>query len=286
MTGDFSVVDNSTGEVIDGVKKIYTQQELENIKKRKEQQAEYEMKRMQIDANYKEYGAFVWLLYNYNEVLNLGVPPEMLTKLIYVSTFMSYNNRIMISDENCMTKEQMQVLLGISDMTFWRFCDTVFKADLMYEKDDAFYMSDKIFERGIIKTFDKARTRLYVKGIRHVYHKAKVTEHKLLSYLFQAIPFVSTDFNILCFNPEETDMKKIKPMKLADYCEKIDYSIENARRLKTVLKKLRVSDEPVFSFVENADGIFIYINPCIFYAGNKWEQVKILGEFKNKNDHQ
>lgn len=279
----FTVIDNDSGEVVEGVKKLYTEQELENIKRHKEHNAEKENKKQQINAIYKEYGIFVWFLYNYNEVLKLGIPPEMLPKLIYVSTFMGYDNRIMIAENKCMNKQQMQALLGLSDMTFYRFYTAASAAGLLIEKDDVFYMNSDIFKRGIIKDVDKNRTRLYVRGIRHVYHRAKVTDHRLLSYLFQAIPFVNTNYNMLSLNPEETNLKKVIPMKLADYCTKIGYSSENARRLKTILKKLRVEDEPVFSFVENADGIFCYINPRVFYAGNRREKVEILGEFKNKS---
>ena len=134
-----------------------------------------------------------------------------------------------------------------------------------------------------VKDIDCNRTRLYIKSIRSLYTQAKISEHKLLSYLFQAIPFVNVNYNILCFNPLENDLQKVKPMIMKDFCVIIGYSQDNDRRLKTKLKGLRLQQLPVFSFVDNADGLFCYINPNVYYAGNKWEEVKVLGRFQKEN---
>ena len=176
-------IDGNTGEIFNDIHHIVTNEQHEKYVEHKKIQQELQEKKDRINTNYKEYGAFIWFLYNYNDVIDLGVPPDMLTKLIYVSTFMDYKNRIMIADNKCMNRQQMQALLNISDVTFWRFLTITAEANIMTEEDNVFYLNADIFERGIIKTFNKSRIRLYAKGIRYVYHKAKVTEHRLLSYL-------------------------------------------------------------------------------------------------------
>ena len=233
------------------------------------------------------YGSFVWLLYNAGQVIDLGIQPDELTKLIYISTYMGYNNRLMVSEDESMTKKQMREILRVSEDTFHKFYISLTNTGILSEDiDKCLYLNTSIFKRGAIKNvkdIDCNRTSLYIKSIRSLYTQAKISEHKLLSYLFQAIPFVNVNYNILCFNPLENDLQKVKPMIMKDFCVIIGYSQDNDRRLKTKLKGLRLQQLPVFSFVDNADGLFCYINPNVYYAGNKWEEVKVLGRFQIEN---
>ena len=126
--------------------------------------------------------------------------------------------------------------------------------------------------------------RLYIKGIRKIYKESFMFEHHLLSYLFRAIPFVNINYNILCHNPQERDYNKIEPMLFSEFCEKVGYKPENERKLKNKIKELRIGHLPVFNFVENADGHFCFINPHIYYSGNKHEEVMVLGEFRKRKN--
>lgn len=283
MLHNRNIIDAETGEYIPNVT-ISTDDDRRNYKKYLESKETYELNNLKIHDSYKKYGSFVWLLYNAGQVLELGVQPEELTKLIYISTYMDYNNRLMSSDGKSMSKSQMKKLLNVSDDTFSRFYSSLTKSELLHEsKDKCLYLDTDVFQRGKIENIDSNRTRLYVKSIRSLYKQAKISEHRLLSYLFQAIPFVNVNYNILCFNPVETDLDKVKPMQVKDFCLLVGYSQNNDRRLKTKLKGLRLKKLPVFSFVDNADGLFCYINPNVYYAGNQWERVEILGKFQEEN---
>ena len=193
----------------------------------------------------------------------------------------------MVSEDESMTKKQMREILRVSEDTFHKFYISLTNTGILSEDiDKCLYLNTSIFKRGAIKdvkNIDCNRTRLYIKSIRSLYTQAKISEHKLLSYLFQAIPFVNVNYNILCFNPLENDLQKVKPMIMKDFCVIIGYSQDNDRRLKTKLKGLRLHQLPVFSFIDNADGLFCYINPNVYYAGNKWEEVKVLGRFQIEN---
>lgn len=248
----------------------------------------YKLKEKQIEEEYKKYGTFIWLLYNVGNVLDLGITDENLTKLIFISTYMSYqNNRLMLDNKHSMTKSDMQDLLNISDMTFWRFYNSLIETNILREMDECLYLNPEVFARGEIAKInnenqDIYKMRLYVKSIRYLYQKARVREHSLLAYLFQAIPFVNIDYNVICHNPAETDIDHIKPMQFQDYCKLINYNPDNARRLKTKIKALRLEGYPVFNFVDNANGLFCYVNPNVFYAGNNFKEVRILGKFCDK----
>ena len=280
------IVDLETGEAFLNVT-VTTERDRQNYKKFLEAKQKYEFQGAEIQKQYKKYGSFVWFLYNAGQVLDLGIQPDELTKLIYISTYMGYNNRLMVSEDESMTKKQMREILRVSEDTFHKFYTSLTNTGILSEDmDKCLYLNTSIFKRGAIKDvkdIDCNRTRLYIKSIRSLYTQAKISEHKLLSYLFQAIPFVNVNYNILCFNPLENDLQKVKPMIMKDFCVVIGYSQDNDRRLKTKLKGLRLQQLPVFSFVDNADGLFCYINPNVYYAGNKWEEVRVLGRFQKEN---
>lgn len=283
MLQNINVIDAETGEIYENVN-ITNEEDRKKYKDYLNARSKYEFQRAEIQEKYRQYGGFVWLLYNSNQIFDLGVKPDVLTKLIYISTHMKYDNRLTLSNNVNMRKKNLMKILNIQERTFRDFYNSVTEANILLENEDGdLYLNTSIFRRGVIEDIDCNRTRLYIKSIRSLYEQAKVSEHKLLSYLFQAIPFVNVNYNILCFNPLERDFDKVEAMTMKDYCKLIGYSEDNDRRLKTKLKGLRLKQCPVFSFVDNSDGLFCYINPDVYYAGNKWDEVKILGKFqKNK----
>lgn len=279
MRGTF--IDAETGEVYEEAD-LRTKEQKEQYKKILEKKKEYELKHAHIDANYKKYGTFVWFIYHSQQVLDLGITPDQLTKLIYLSTYLNYKNRLMIDKDNHMTRTDMQEILRVSERTFKSFWSAIVKANILKidKNDNCLYIDSSIFKRGKITLDDaKYKIRLYKKGVRDLYEKAMPSEHKFLSYLFQAIPYVNKDFNIISKNPLENDLSLIVPMQMTEFCEKIHYDPENARKLKTKMKALTIKGKHVFSFVENGNGLFCYVNPYVYYGGNKWEKVEILGEF-------
>lgn len=281
MSKFISVTDMETGELYSDVQ-VVSKEDMDRKKKYFEQQQKYIYKGLEIREKYKEHGSFVWLLYNAGKALDLGIAPDDLTRLIFISTYMDYNNRLMLSENRLMRKSDVQKILKTSEKTFYRFWKAITDVGLLEVQTDTeeLYLNTEIFRRGsAIKNEDVDRVRLYRRSIRTLYNQAKVREHKLLSYLFQAIPFVNINYNIICHNPTETDLDLIEPMTMGDYCNIIGYSADNCRRLKTLLKKLMLNKTIVFSFVDNANGLFCYINPNVYYAGNNWDKVEVLGEF-------
>lgn len=278
-------IDEETGETIS--QRTVTSAQKEVHEKYVQKQIAIEAQKTEEGKIRKKYGAFVWLLYNSNEVLNLGIKPEDLTKLIYLSTYMDYDNSLMKDDDTPITKTDMMSLLKVSENTFYKFLKSVLDIGILTElPNGCYWLNDNDFFKGSIKdkTINKSIMRLYIKGIRKLYESAFVFEHHLLSYLFRAIPFVNINYNILCHNPQERDYNKIEPMLFSEFCEKVGYKPENERKLKNKIKELRIGRTPVFNFVENSDGRFCFINPHIYYSGNKHEEVMVLGEFRKRKN--
>lgn len=228
-----------------------------------------------------EFGNFVWLLYNINEVLNIGVDSASLTRIIYLATYMNYNNYLVYDNGAKIKSSKIGDLLQIGRRASQQFLSDTVEHGLLVREDKAIKLSNDIFAKGKLGNIvvDKNAMRLYVDGVRRLYEKASPKEHKSLSYVFQAIPYVNLNFNILCSNPREQNQKNIAYLSLAEYCDCVGYDSSNAKRLKSQLRNIRVADEGVFGFMETADGNYIIMNPRVFYAGDKAKEVMVLGNF-------
>lgn len=274
-------LDADTGEVISST--LRTAEQDEGYKKMIGDAADYEATGYFIRKQCEEYGGFVWLLYNTGEVLDLGLKPADLTRLVFLATYMDYENYLVDSKGEKLVRLNLYHLLGISKGAFSQFFSDLLQLGIITEEGEYGFvrMDSDIFIKGSLKDIDvdKDTIRLYADGIRSLYNKSMPREHKMLSYIFQAIPYMNYTYNMLCYNPGEETLKYIRPLRMTEYCEIIGYDKENARRLKTILKSITVRGEYVFGFVETGAGHSIFINPRVFYAGNRHEEVRVLGKF-------
>ena len=100
------------------------------------------------------------------------------------------------------------------------------------------------------------------------------------------LPYINIEFNLLCYNPLETELEKVQLMSLADFCAEIDYNVSNLNRLMQIYRKLRFEvngiQERFCSF--SYDGIdrtqsTIAVNPHVLYNGSDYRKVEVLGAF-------
>lgn len=285
-------IDCETGEYQEN-SLVYTQKEVaerELAEKERRQKAKEYFENVACKTAYYKYinslkGDFVMLLYNMNEALDYGILPANLTRLIYLSTYMSYNNNRLEICDTIMTKKSMEQIINISPRAFDKFYNELTTKGILLQQDDGYYLNFDFFAKGKLrnKQLSKNRIQLYIKGVRTLYNKATPREHKLLAYLFQAIPYVNINSNTICHNPLEPNIKLVKPMTIEEYCLRIGYSISNVRRFKSEILKFRLQEMPVFNFVKNCDGEFIFINPYVYYGGNRWDDVAVLGGFTTQD---
>ena len=100
------------------------------------------------------------------------------------------------------------------------------------------------------------------------------------------LPYINLEFNVLCKNPLETDLERIEPLSLKEFCAEIGYDTSQINRLLNIYRKLtfdvKGKQENFCAFV--FDGINrnkskIFINPNVLYNGSNYRRVKILGMF-------
>lgn len=293
MPEKVTVFDNETGELKERV--MYSEKEVQEhwVKEReRRKRCKNYYNKASERTSYHKYinslkGDFVMLLYNVNEALDFGITQANLTRLIYLSTYTSYNNnRLELPDGNIINKRLMEDIMNISQYAFELFYNEVTTKGILIKEDDGYYLNTNIFMKGTLKNkqLSKNRIQLYIKGIRTLYQKSSARDHKQLAYLFQAIPYININNNTICHNPLEQNLKAVKPMTIEEYCLKIGYSASNARKFKANILQFKLNEMPVFNFVKNCDGEFIFINPYVYYGGNAWDKVAVLGGFTTQDD--
>ena len=227
-----------------------------------------------------ERNSYINLVYQEGKFINHNISPATFTRLLYLSTYIDKDNRIDVP------RDSIRLLLGLSDRTYHRFIKEVIDNNLLIDKDNEYYVNDSFVVKNVPvtanKLIDKKYMRAYNDIIRDLYKSHHVSEHVKIAYLYWMIPFVSIKYNVLCHNPQETNLNLIQPMKIKEYCSLIGYSCDNYRRFKAEMLKLTTRKSFVVSFIDNSYGSFCFINPKVFYGGhlNDTRYITVLTNFK------
>lgn len=239
-------------------------------------------------------GGYIHMSYVKNELLfnELDIDRANISRLIYLSTFIDYNDRqenlLIKYGQNksikAITRADIKKLLNLGDTAFKSFMADMKKNNLLYESDKKFYISNEYFSKGECKFNKKEYTRIYIDTTRFLYENCTSRQHKQLSYAFQLIPLAQFETNILCSNPSELDLHKLEKLGLKDICKFLGLSTEKApmNKFEKDLYKLQieVDGQKHYMFkrviVKGGDGTkdYFVINPQISWGGRDIEKVK------------
>lgn len=291
-------IDPDTGEAILPTGEslyVQTEEEKRKVKEFFSKKARSEFVRQQINEQYKDYGSFVWNVYSINQKSFPQLKASNITRLMFLSTYVTYDGYLMYGKKMNMNKANMFELLGLSDREYRAFYKDMIDNSILYEKDDKIFINAEMFGKGKLSkkyitkfaSQEKYITRLYIDGVRSLYKKSTPRSHKTLSYLFQVLPYVNRQYNIVCFNPLEECLEDIQGMSLGQFCEIIGYSSHNSGQLfKYLFEPQFIIDGQVKTAMRYVvdkslakETYSMYINPRVYYAGNSWKQVEVLGKF-------
>lgn len=242
----------------------------------------------------KELGGYVHMIYAKNELLfnSLGIDKANISRIIYLATYSDYNQKGLIVQQNRdeygkylsnepMTRKQIQTILKLGDTAFKSFLKDMKNNNLMFELDKAFFVNTQYFIKGEVENIDNTKQsycRLFINTIRELYEGCKVTKHKILANVFQLIPFVHYEYNIICHNPNDS-INSPKALTLSEICELLQVDYSHSSRLAKQLYEFKVTVKGVeyhlFSYIVlNANYDYFVVNPLVIYSGNSLESVE------------
>ena len=294
-------INKETGEIIEDGYVIFTTEQLEKHRQEKEDK---KFKNAKIKEDYKEYGNFIWIIYNTGKLLFDGkITGAALTKVIYLSTYIRYSDSknknifkygkskwigLMSDNRVSIKKSHLSKLLGISNKSVASFLKETISNEILLIKDEIVYFNTKYIFKGKISASRENEmvtySRIYIDAVRDLYKESTISMHKLLSYLFLMIPFLNIEWNILCYNQKEKRIENIKRMPINDFCFMMGYSKSNISFLVKKLLSLRIKNKLVVSITLLGKDAYVFINPRVFYAGNNHEEIFKIAKFIYPDD--
>ncbi len=239
-------------------------------------------------SNNKELGPF----YFATRQNHLGaLSPETAARLIYLCTYLGFDNYFWRNKSKKLKKADLKSLLKVSDGTVFKFWKEVNPLYLTEDEEGYLRLNSPDIVRGLIRNNNISYQRFFSKFVRKIYEETSSTKHKHLGYIFQILPFVSLEYNILCWNPEEENLEEINALSIKDFCELINFDASNPKRLMDRYNQITFNHNGhreyflsyVFNSSERGAGK-MFVNPKIFYAGKDYKRVEILGAFTKEDE--
>lgn len=238
-------------------------------------------------------GGFIQMCYVKNELLfnKLKIGKANISRLIYLATYIDYNNRkenllVRYSENNkvvALTRDEIRSLLKLSERTFINFLNEMRSNNLIFTYDDKFYISPDYFTKGKNK-LEGDYTRIFINTTKFLFENCNSRQHKQLSYVYQLIPYMNHELNVICNNPNESDFAKLDKLGLKNICEVLGVSLDKKSMYRfenDLLKfKIEVGNRIYYIFkrviVKGGNGKYDYfvINPKIVWSGNNVELIK------------
>lgn len=259
----------------------YTPEQQEIYKEKKEAERQKELRR----CTNNPLGSFLFADADHRYT---DISPQTMARLIYVSTFLPYGERELKGNKGApMTKRDIKRVTKLSEATFFRFWNEVNGKYLFEDNKSHIYVSDN-FKRGKLpKNANHTEyQKIYIQAVRSLYESCPTSKHKHLGRIFQMLPYINIEYNILCFMPQEADIENIIPMSINEFCTVIGVSPEKRARLireyAEITLPVQGRHERFCSFVFDGldmDSARIFVNPRILYRGSDWNKVAVLGAF-------
>lgn len=177
-------------------------------------------------------------------------------------------------------------LSGSTFKSFWREASPQYFTE---QANGTIKANSSIFRRG---KHAGLSFRFYDESIQKLYNSVKCSEHRYLGYVFSMLRYVNIKYNILCYNPTETEVDKVEPMTFGEFAEQIGYDAKSLCKLYDIYACLRfdVGNNQSERFCNVTDRAklplgkrLMYINPRLLYSGGEADRVGVLKFMFNDN---
>lgn len=283
---NLAVVDLDTGEILDiSVDELIEKKQRETI----QEWTSDEDKKLRNESVNVLGGNYYNIVYPVMGSLFGDISNANLFRLLYAASFMNRVNQL-VEDKKHMTLSDLRKKMKLTKEVFNGFYEEVKKAGLLFADEDGFlYLNAKFFVKGTIEKRVMKHSyykKISTKAIRWLYEDCKnAKNHSTFGRLYRIIPRVNTNFNVLCYNPAETNLTKIKPIseyKALEYMgvthplkkkfkEVSEYKLRNNWLIRT--KEVKVGEDT---------REMIFINPMFYHANPTCVNDFVLNIFKRE----
>lgn len=200
---------------------------------------------------------FIAIKAKVGEILDWGLPICDYAKLILILTYLRYDGSLKTDNNKSMTKTLIKRTLGLKKTHHYELLNRLIELNILSENNGTLYISNKIATRGN-KTIRYDNNTIVIKidakKYREWYKDNCETNYRVIGYMVKLFPFLNKTYNIVCKNPNETEIEKI----IFFNHKEIGELLGNTRQFR--LKETLHSETNIIEF----DGKKIYFNREIF----------------------
>lgn len=290
MGKNYTVIDNSTGEIVENVI-VKDKERFERAKAFFKRQSTNKEKFILFKTTYVNNGDFVWFDYSPGSDLQLNIKTKDLFRLMYLATYINYNGILKKNNSTYMDKKSMFEIVGGSHKAFECFYNDLIHTKILINRTGLLYLNKKYFRKGNLRNNKDLNNNKYVvkifnDGIRELYRNSNPDDYKTISYVFKLIPYIDINTNMICLNPIRYGCDEIVPASLEKICEMTGYSATNKFRLKSSLSRFSVGKNPIIEFIGKGENMNCFVSPDLICAVKDPNEIKLfiknIRNFKTK----
>lgn len=232
----------------------------------------------ELDIHAERNGGFVMALFKAHQThdhrfASLSQPD--LARLMFIGTYVTWGSGRLQSGKHIIRKADLQELVGMSRNKFAEFFKRLQDEGILTEVKETgeLFVNPTVFYRGEMKSHPQAKeykfSRVYRQTVRDLYQQYNGRKLGQLAIVYSVLPFLNFDSNVVCYNPEETDLTLLRPMPISKLATALGY--KDPSKLSKALRGVKLDDKPVFTFAHNPRNYNekrIVVNPRVVYAGN------------------
>lgn len=272
-----NIVNMETGEIIEGVKKIITHKQDEFLNENRRMTKE---NKEFVD----EFGYFVFKedSKHVNKLEN-KISNSDIARLIYVATYLDYDNILHFDDGKPINKKDLFGLVGSNKKIFYAWYNLMIKTKIIIEKEDGkLSMNKRYCIKGKLNK-NRDYSRVFINAVRTIYKENKGKNMATLGNIIKLVPFINYKHNVLCWNPNEDDKEKIRPISVGEIVNELGEYKGSEKKFINQMSKFRIYDgQPTMLFFndnEFASENYIIFNPRLVYSGKNEDLPEIYSLF-------
>lgn len=212
------------------------------------------------------------LTFNKSIPFTLGFKSKDIVRFVYLATFLQPDGKLRDRNGRYIEWCDLPRVLGVDKYTLNDFTDNVRSNDLIQEDSSGrLSIRKNLFSTGDSDSHNNGYDRIYlsIDDIQELYETTSPLKHRVLGYLFMAIPYINKELNCFCKNPSQVVADLIIPMSVREYCGFIGYDVAHYGDLEEALLGLRFRDEPLITNINLVGKDAYFVNPRLYYGGSQ-----------------
>jgi len=270
-------IDAETGVVFENVSYLKLESQVKNEKK-------YH-KTTKVKREFKdEYGGFVFKTdTKKSKRVDDSITNSDLAKILYVSTFINYDNVIQTDDKRNMNKNDLKEILGVNKNIFYAWYNKMVKLKVIVESDTKLSISNGYVIKGEISG-KKRYNRVFINSIRDIYESNIGKKASTVGHIMRLLKYVNRYGNVLCWNPDEYDEEKVELMTIGQILPQLKEYKNNPKLFMDTIDQYRLSNgEPIivfFSTKSESSKQYMMMNPSLTFSGKLDSMKSVRDIFK------